>query len=100
MTRRTWVLGAALLALTAGGVWVAIAGAHSTNPADCCADPTCPPGCSDVCPVNCPAADCCLDPACPPGCSPECPPNCDGGEAKTAPKTEAKGYCPPCPFCP
>ena len=101
-TRRSWMLAVAMLSLTAGGVWAGVVLANNQKAADCCLDPTCPPGCS---------------PACPPGCSPDCPPNClDGATAKTSSvKAEAKtcdggkcdggkcspkGYCPPCPFCP
>jgi hypothetical protein len=54
--------------------------------ADCCADPTCPPGCSDACPPDCkPAkASCCPDEDC-----------C------LAAKPAAKKFTyPPCLFCP
>jgi hypothetical protein len=37
-------------------------------------------------------ADCCLDPTCPPGCAPDCPPGCCGLTAK-----EPCSDCPPCP---
>lgn len=48
--------------------------------------------------------NCCAHPTCPPGCCPECPPNCcPSGKAKPAAKAaKAKGNpdCPPCEFCP
>lgn len=115
MTRRTWIVGVALLTLTAtGGVWAGLAWANartSAKAADCCLDATCPPGCSEFClPDGTDSAEhstktaaktscCCDDPTCPPGCSPECPPDCLDltSEAKTI---KAKTYCPPCPFCP
>ena len=77
-TRRSWMLAVAMVSLTAGGVWagVAYANARTTKAGDCCLDPTCPPGCSEVCPPDCPFPCCCQDPTCPPGCSEECPPCC------------------------
>lgn len=110
MTRRSWMLAVAMLSLTAGGVWagLALANARSTKAGDCCLDPTCPPGCSEVCPPNCftgakasvqakdvKAVDCCDDPTCPPGCSPACPPDCLDFTAKTGTKTAAKSSCCP-----
>ena len=130
MTRRTWLLGVALLTLMGvGGVWAGLALANSrtsTKAVDCCLDPTCPAGCSEVCPPDCtgPAAastktavkcDCCDEPTCPAGCSEECPPNgltnktsakasCCPTEARAtvAPQASVKKeyICPPCPFCP
>ncbi len=114
MTRRTWLLGVTMLALTAaGGVWVGLAWANartSTKAVDCCLDPTCPPGCCEACPPDCtsPAATstktaktscCCDDPTCPPGCAPDCPPDCPDLKARTT-EVKAKAHCPPCPFCP
>lgn len=115
MTRRTWLLAGLMAAFTAGGVWagVAITNARSAKAADCCLDPTCPPGCSEVCPPNCPFSDCCSDPSCLPGCSEDCPPDCsDGAKAVKAESQRCEGgkcnsekcgtkdYCPPCPLCP
>jgi hypothetical protein len=96
MTRRSWMLAVAMAAATAGGVWAGMtfSHTHSKAAAHCCDDPTCPPGCSDVCPPNCTASDCCDDPTCPPGCSEDCPPNCQASTAK------GKTACPPCPLCP
>lgn len=91
-TRRSWMLAVAMMSLTAGGVWagVAYANARTAN--------TCSPGCSEVCPPDCPFPCCCQDPTCPPGCSPDCPPGCspdcppdclDGAKVKAdAKKTE------------
>ena len=53
-------------------------------------------------------ADCCVDPTCPPGCSVICPPDCNlsgAPRAKSATPaakaTEIKAKsCPPCPLCP
>jgi hypothetical protein len=42
-------------------------------------------------------ADCCVDPTCPPGCCAECPPWCVG--STVAKKTKCCDS-PPCPFCP
>jgi hypothetical protein len=45
-----------------------------------------------------PAAEpacCCDDPTCPPGCNLNCPPDCLGS---TSQKTPSKTDCPPCPF--
>jgi len=113
MTDRTLMLGVVILTLMAAGTaWVGLAWANSrtgTTAADCCLDPTCPPGCSDVCPSDCtgPAgcntktSCCCDDPTCPPGCSPECPPDCLDLSAKAkSTQVMAKTNCPPCPFCP
>lgn len=108
-TRRSLMLAVALMSLTTGGVWagVAYANTRTTTVLDCCLDPTCPPGCSEVCPTNCFFSDCCQDPTCPPGCSPDCPPccspdcppNCFDGVNKVkvdAKKTEVKAESKAC----
>ncbi len=122
MTRRAWMLGVTVLTLTAGvGVWARLAWAEThtrMKTVDCCLDPTCPPGCSEVCPPDCltglagagtrtaARSDCCADPTCPPGCSPDCPPDCLDLAAKAkclgaaSPDAKGKTFCPPCPFCP
>lgn len=100
MTRRSWLLGVAMMSLTAGGVWAGMTLAR-TGKSDCCADPTCPPGCSESCPPDClttaakPATvDCCDDPTCPPGCCEDCPPNCKDVTAKApTTKVSAKESC-------
>ena len=126
-TRRSWMLAVAMMSLTVGGVWAGVALANSQKAVNCCTVPTCLPGCSEVCPPDCPFPCCCQDPTCPPGCSEECPPccspdcppdcfdgakvtaktstvrveakTCDGGKCDGG-KCSPKGYCPPCPFCP
>lgn len=113
MTRRAILLMgvAAMLTLTAGGVLAAWANARTTTKAvDCCLDPTCPPGCSEVCPPDCcpvstaattkttaKTSCCCDDPSCPPGCTLECAAECLPVATQSA---KGKTYCPPCPFCP
>jgi hypothetical protein len=110
------MLAVAMLSLSAGGVWagLALASAMTTKAGDCCLDPTCPPGCSEVCPPNCPFPDCCTgakgvkaagkkavaktvdccdDPTRPPGGSPACPPDCLDLTAKASTKTAAKSSC-------
>jgi len=49
------MLAVAMLSLTAGGVGagLALANACTMRAGDCCNDPTCPPGCSEVCPPYC-----------------------------------------------
>lgn len=113
MTRRMWIIMglASVMAFTAGGVWTgwALANARSgPKTEDCCLDPTCPPGCSEVCPPNCldlavstkkpttKALDCCDDPTCPPGCSPACPPDCLDLSAKAKNKSRCDSVCSDC----
>jgi hypothetical protein len=119
-----WLLAGtvALLPLLMGsGLWAGLVWPNArTNAqaANCCDDPTCPPGCSEVCPPACtgsttakaqPAAktsDCCSDPTCFPGCCPECPPDCLDLTAKSKnvvaarQTTNGTTFCPPCPSCP
>ena len=61
----------------------------AAKPADCCDDPTCPPGGRPECPPDCAAAKAAAKESCCAG---------DGCPAEKAP---AKRFvCPPCPFCP
>jgi hypothetical protein len=110
MKKRTWLVTGAAMALTlmvVSGVWgglVLANGRTNAKTVDCCDDPACPPGCSEVCPADCVGSRCCEDPACAPGCCEECPPDCLDAAAKTKTTTATslnkKAYCPPCPFCP
>jgi hypothetical protein len=47
-------------------------------------------------------ADCCLEPSCPPGCCDQCPPDCVlTVESKIiCPDSQCCADCPPCPWCP
>jgi hypothetical protein len=70
----------------------------AAKPADCCDDPTCPPGCDESCPPNCASVKTAKQSCCPDG------PCCDGSdccENVKAPAPAARKFtCPPCPFCP
>lgn len=116
MTRRSWMLAVAILSLTAAGVWAGLVPTNirTTKAADCCLDPACPPGCSEICPPDCLSlvaakqsdecctSCCCDDPTCPPGCTPECAAGCLPAIKASSTKTTVtkKDICPPCPSCP
>ena len=111
MTRRTWLmlgLALALVLAVVGGVWAASTFTGGDSQAsDCCLDPTCPPGCSVVCPPSCLTSkqaavstavqSCCPSDEC---CSNE--PCCSDSTCPTskAPSAKEQYTCPPCPFCP
>ena len=108
MTRRTWMLGMAMLALTAaGGVWAGMAWANSRTSANAV-----PLGCSEECPPNClsfvgakSSDECCKaccknvdTPACPTKCAGPC--GCAKAEKSVAAGTAALFDCCDDPSCP
>jgi hypothetical protein len=110
MWKRKWLWCAvAAVPLLAAGAWagVRVLGDGDRRTAAPAPARTC---CESVCPLCEPGAktaaevDCCADPTCPPGCCPECPPNCLdlAGKAQATAKSQAsvKTDCPPCWLCP